>query len=156
MLVRTNGYDANGRLTAQWTPAKGRTQFGYDANGNLTSIVYPTMGTVAYGYDALNRLLSVSGPLGNSSFTYANLGAFKSALASEGGRWSGDTVTYGHSGPDLTSIALGSWNESIALDAARRPSSITSPAGHVHEHLQRRRPAVGFVADARRHDHVQL
>jgi YD repeat-containing protein len=38
VLVRTNGYNVNGWLTSQWTPAKGPTQFGYDNSGNLTSV----------------------------------------------------------------------------------------------------------------------
>ena len=41
VLVKTNGYDAEGRLTAQWTAAKGLTQGGYDAKGNLVSAHYP-------------------------------------------------------------------------------------------------------------------
>ena len=126
VLVKTNGYDADGQLTAQWTAAKGLTQCGYDPNGNLLSIHYPHS-TINYSYDVLNRLLTMSDGMGNSSFGYANFGAFKSALASETGPWA--TVTYGYSGPNLASISLGSWTESIGRDAALRPQTITSPAG---------------------------
>jgi RHS repeat-associated protein len=87
------------------------------------------MGTVAYGYDALNRRTSMSDSLGNHTFTYANFGAFDSALASESGPWAGDTVSYGYSGKVLASIGVGSWSETIAHDIALRPHMITSPAG---------------------------
>jgi RHS repeat-associated protein len=129
VLARTNGYNVNGWLTSQWTPAKGLTQFGYDNNGNPTSAAYPTMGTVAYGYDTLNRRTSMSDSLGSHTFTYANFGAFDSALGSESGPWAGDTVSYGYSGKVLASIGVGSWSETIAHDIALRPYVITSPAG---------------------------
>ena len=35
MLIITNGYNANGWVTARWTAAKGLASFAYDANGNL-------------------------------------------------------------------------------------------------------------------------
>lgn len=38
VLVRTNGYDPNGRLTNQWTAAKGKSTYVYDAVGNLTAV----------------------------------------------------------------------------------------------------------------------
>ena len=38
-------------------------------------------------------------------------------------------MSYGYSGPNLASIGMGSWVESIAWDAALRPQTITSPAG---------------------------
>ena len=37
-LAWTNGYNANGWLTAHWTPAKLLTQYGYDAVGNLAHL----------------------------------------------------------------------------------------------------------------------
>ena len=126
VLVKTNGYDAEGRLTAQWTAAKGLTHGGYDAKGNLVSVHYPR-GTISYAYDVLDRLTGMSDRVGNHSFTYANFGAFEGALASEVGPWA--TVSYGYSGPNLSSIGVGSWVESITRDSALRPQSITSPAG---------------------------
>ncbi len=129
VLVRTNAYDPNGRLTNQWTAAKGTKRFGYDDDGNLTSVVYPTMATALYGYDALGRMVTYSNALGSSTMTYENFGAGSGALASEGGLWSGDTVSHGHSGRVFTSVNVGSWSQSIARDSALRPSAITSPAG---------------------------
>ncbi len=129
VLVRTNGYDANGRLTASWTPAHGLTHFAYDAVGNLTSITYPTMGTAAYSYDGLNRMLMFSNGFGNCSLTYSNFAAFSGAVASDSGPWTGDTVSYGYTGAGLASVGLGSWSKSISRDSALRPYGITSPAG---------------------------
>ena len=94
VLVRTNGYDANGRLTRQWTAAKGLASFVYDANGNLRTSSYPHF-TIRWTYDGLDRPLSMTDPLGTTSFVYNNFGVFEGALATEGGLWSGDTVTYG-------------------------------------------------------------
>ena len=69
----------------------------------------------------------MSDRVGNTSFSYANFGAFEGALASEAGPWA--TVSYGYSGPNLASIGVGSWVESIGRDSALRPQTITSPAG---------------------------
>ena len=99
------------RLTAQWTAGKGLTHGGYDAKGNRLSVHYPR-GTVSYGYDLLDRLTGMSDRVGNTSFSYANFGAFEGALASEAGPWA--TVSYGYSGPNLSSIGIGSWVESIS------------------------------------------
>lgn len=129
ILVKTNGYNANGQLTSQWTAAKGLTQFGYDANGNLTSIVQPSSGTIAYTYDALDRLLTFSSGIGTSAFSYTNWGAFKGAPASEDGPWASDTINYGYVNHKLASIGLGSWTETIGYDAALRPETFTSSAG---------------------------
>jgi len=38
-------YDANGRFTTRWTPAKLTTAYSYDAMGNLTLINYPASPT---------------------------------------------------------------------------------------------------------------
>src|SRR5205823_13229948 len=80
-------------------------------------------------YDALDRLITMSDALGTTTRSYTNLGAFKSALASEDGPWSSDTVNYAYAGPNLASIALGSWTKTIGRDTSLRPSSIVSAAG---------------------------
>lgn len=129
VLVKTNGYNANGWLTAQWTPAKGRMLFGYDAVGNLKSIYQPNSGTLTYSYDALNRLTGFTDALGSSVLGYTSFGAFSGALTSENGPWANDTVTYGYTAHLLTNIALGSWSQTIGYDAALRPETFTSPAG---------------------------
>jgi RHS repeat-associated protein len=129
VLVKTNGYNANGWLTAQWTAAKGKTTFGHDANGNLTTIVQPNSGTISYTYDALDRLASFTSGIGASTLGYHNWGAFRGALASEDGPWASDTVTYGYTEHKLTSIGLGSWTHGIGYDAALRPNTFTSAVG---------------------------
>ena len=126
VLVKTNGYDANSNLTAEWTAAKGLTTLNLDNNGNVLTIHYPHS-TINYTYDHLDRLLTMSDGLGSHSFTYANFGAFDWALASEAGPLG--TISHGYYGPSLASISIGSWAESITRDSALRPGTITSPAG---------------------------
>jgi len=92
VLVRTNGYDPNGRLTNQWTAAKGKTTYVYDAGGRITSVRYPTS-TNSYSYDDLNRVTAATSSAGSLTRTYTNLGAFQSALKSEDGPWAADTLT---------------------------------------------------------------
>jgi len=127
VLVKTNGYDANSNLTAEWTAAKGLTTFNPDNNGNVLAIHYPNA-TVSYTYDHLDRLLTMSDGLGSHTFSYANFGAFDWELASEAGPLG--TISHGYSGPNLASISINNsvW-ESITRDAALRPGTITSPAG---------------------------
>ena len=137
VLVKTNGYDANSRLIAQWTAAKGLTHLGYDNNGNVLSVQYPHS-TISYTYDSLDRLWTISDGVGNSSFAYANFGAFQSALASEIGPWA--TVSYGYSGLNLTTSASAhGWRALPRMPpfgrgrslrtAARSPTLLTAQAG---------------------------
>jgi YD repeat-containing protein len=81
-------YDANGRVTSRWTPAKGATGYGYDAVGNRTRIVYPRS-AINYAYDALNRLTNMVDAVGTTAFTLTPAGQ----LASETGPWANDTVS---------------------------------------------------------------
>jgi YD repeat-containing protein len=85
-------YDANGRVTSRWTPARGTTYFSYDAVGNLTYVNYPNSSDVSFSYDSLNRLIGMSDGAGSTSFTYTSSGQ----LASEDGPWNSDTVSYGY------------------------------------------------------------
>ncbi len=133
-LVATNGYDANWRLTAHWTPAKGLTTYSYDDAGNLTNVNYPVSPDVALGYDALNRLtnLITTGQFTNS-YSYTNFGAFDGALANEDGPWPNDTVSLGYANRQRTTLSLNSplstFNQTYAYDAARRLTNVTSTAG---------------------------
>src|ERR1051326_3735533 len=63
------------------------------------------------------------------TFTRIEFAALKNALASEDGLRKGDTISYGYSGPNLTSLTIGSWSQTITRDSALRPHSITSAAG---------------------------
>jgi RHS repeat-associated protein len=126
VLVRTNGYDANSRLTTQWTAAKGLATFGYDNNGNLLSIACPAL-SVSCTYDHLDRLSTMSDAVGSHAFSYTNFAAFDSALIGETGPLG--TITRAYSGRNLASINLGSSTTAISRDNALRPHTITSPAG---------------------------
>ena len=88
--------------------------------------------------------------MGSHSFTYANFGAIDWALASEAGPLG--TISHGYYGPNLASISIGSWVESITRDAALRPGTITSPAGTFAYGFRWGGPAVGVVDDAGQHD----
>ena len=126
-LVETNGFDANGRLTAHWTPAKGLTRYGYDNSGNLLSIASPNS-TISYRYDALNRIIGMSDASGASSFSYQGFGAFSSALATETSPF-GDSVTRSYVQGQLRSLSLGSWSQTYQPDSQGHLQSISSPAG---------------------------
>ena len=92
VLVRTNGYDANGQRTTVWTPAKGLTSLSYDAVGNLKTLVSSNRSVTA-DYDALNRLTNTSDAGGTIARAYTNFGAFQGALKSEDGPWADDKIT---------------------------------------------------------------
>jgi RHS repeat-associated protein len=126
-------YDANGRLTNRWSKAKGETAYGYDAAGNLTLVNYPSGTTdITLAYDALNRATNMVDAVGTTKYTFTSAGQ----LLTEDGPWSNDTVTYTYhsSVPGLPTILslqqpTGSWNHTNSFDAAKRLSSLTSPAG---------------------------
>ena len=127
LCVETNGYDANSRLIAHWTPAKGLTRYNYDNNGNLLHVYYPDS-TVSYGYDALNRIVGMGDQVGGSTFTYQAFGAFSGALASETGPL-GDRVSRTYQNRQLRSMSVGSWSQTYTSDTLGRLQNITSPAG---------------------------
>ncbi len=66
-------------------------------------------GTTRYPYDAVSQLLSEDGP------------------------WSNDTITYGYTAMQRTSLSLqqptSSWTNGFAYDNAKRLTSVTSPVG---------------------------
>jgi len=133
VLIETNGYDAAGRLTAHWTPAKGLTTYAKDANGNVTGITYSSGPGITAGYDGLNRITSLGDAVGTHTFTYTNFGAFDGALKTEDGPWASDTVTYGYNQRVPQSLALaqpsGTWSESFGYDGLLRLHTVASDAG---------------------------
>jgi len=133
VLVETNGYDSNGRLTAHWTPAKGLTQYTLDANGNVTHVQYSGSPSLQFAYDPLNRPTNMVDAVGTTAFTYKNFGAFKGTLAGEDGPWPSDTVANNFTGwlPATMTVSQpsGSWTENNDYDALQRLHSVSSPAG---------------------------
>ena len=124
------GYDDNSRLISRWTPAKGTTTYGYDPIGNLTNIVYPLKAPEHMTYDALNHLVTRVDAIGTTRYTYDADGH----VLSEDGPWDDDTVSYTYTNRLRASLTLqtpnGSpWAQGYSYDAARRVSSISSPAG---------------------------
>jgi len=127
VVVRTNGYDANNRLTACWSKARGQTVISFDACDNATNIAYPTLSPVKLTYDALNRPATMSNEVGVTTFGYVPFGAFKGVLNSEAGPFS--TVSYGYVNNLLSTLTASSWSQSFTYDLQNRLQGITSPAG---------------------------
>jgi len=99
----------------------------------LTFTNYPTSPDITLGYNEVNRLSTLSQPgLGTITFSYTDA----ELLASDGGHWPTDTVSYGYhpSAPRLrTALTVqqpsGSWSQSYGYDAAHRLQTVTSSAG---------------------------
>ena len=124
------GYDLDDRLTNRWTPTKGTTVYRYDPAGNLTNVIYPINPSLVLGYDPLNRLTNMIDGVGSSYYSYDAAGQ----LLSEDGPWVDDTVSYVYTNRLRASLSLlqpnsSSWVQAYGYDAAKRFSSITSPAG---------------------------
>jgi len=124
------GYDANGRLTNRWTPAKGTTVYSYDAAGNLTFVNYPSSPDLTFQYDALHRLTNMLDGVGTTVYSYANFGA----VLSEDGPWEKDTVSFTYTnrlraGLSLAQFSGPAWTQGYGYDASHRVKSISSPAG---------------------------
>ena len=122
-------YDQNSRLTNRWSIAKTNTYYQYDLVGNLTNIDYAVSTDVRFEYDALNRVTKMVDAAGTTIYSYAAGGQ----LWTEDGPWSSDTVTNSYSNRLRTGLSLaqptGSWTNSFGYDAAKRLTSVTSPAG---------------------------
>ncbi len=131
------GYDANGRLTWRkfWSSStqNKQTLYRYDDAGNLTGIDYPDSRDIGFTYNAVNQVATMStAGLGTTTFNYTDAGN----LASEGGLWPNDTVSYAYhaTSPRLrTGLTVrqpsGTWSHSFGYDAARRLRTLTGPAG---------------------------
>ena len=123
------GYIPNGWLTNRWSIAKTNTYYQYDSVGNLTNIDYAVSTDVRFEYDALNRVTKMVDAAGTTIYSYAAGGQ----LWTEDGPWSSDTVTNSYSNRLRTGLSLaqptGSWTNSFGYDAAKRLTSVTSPAG---------------------------
>lgn len=126
VLVKTNGYDANGRLVAAWSAAKGLSRFVYDANGNVVTNQYPGMAARSFSYDSLDRLTSFFNGSNYSTLTYAGFGAFQSALATESTPWMNSTVSRGYTQGRLSSMQAGSTTLGIGYDGIGRPQTFSS------------------------------
>jgi YD repeat-containing protein len=129
-LMFVHGYDPNSRLTNRWTPAKGTTSYGYDPVGNLTNIVYAHSPSITLQYDALNRLTNMVDGVGTTTYRYDAVGQ----LLSEDGPWVDDTVSYTYNNRLRSSLSVPApntlaWTESYGYDAAKRLTSVASPAG---------------------------
>jgi RHS repeat-associated protein len=132
-IILTNAYYANGLLSKRWSKAKGLTQYGYDQVGNLTNVNYPSSTDLRYAYNSLNRITNMVDAAGTTKYTYHTGGM----LATEGGLWSNDTVTYSYhplvSGL-LTNVTVSqltqNYSATYGYDAAKRMSTVTSTAGN--------------------------
>jgi len=123
-------YDANSRLTNRWSKAKTNTVYSYDAVGNLTNINYPVTTDVVLSYDALNRLTNMTDTAGTTKFTYYAGGL---PNTEDGPTLSSDVVTYTYTNRLIKNLSVqqstGSWTNGFTYDAAKRLSTVASPAG---------------------------
>lgn len=124
-------YDANGRMTNQWTPEKGNVKYSYDAVGNQTQIDYPVSFDITFAYDAADRITNMTDEVGTTRWTNDSAGRVQSI----DGPWSDDTLTlaYNKSGQRI-SLTLSQpnrddWSQSYEYDGASRLDSLASPAG---------------------------
>ena len=131
-LMFSYRYDGNSRLTNLWTPAKNgiTTSYRYDAGGNLTNIVYQTSPAITMRYDALNRLTNMVDGVGTTTYAYDAAGQ----PLTENGPWADDTVSYTYNNRLRASVSVlgpnaSAWTEAYGYDAAKRLTSLTSPAG---------------------------
>ncbi|MES3030935.1 MAG: RHS repeat-associated core domain-containing protein [Patescibacteria group bacterium] len=124
-------YDADGRLTNRWTPAKQNTYYGYDAVGNLTVVDYNLSTDLHFAYDAVDRLTNMVDALGTTAFNYTSVGL----LAGEDGPWSNDAVSYGYTNQLRSSMTVAgalmvpSWQQSYGYDPGKRPKLLTASEG---------------------------
>jgi len=122
-------YDLNNRVTNRWSKEKGNTVYTYDLVGNLTFINYPSTPDVTFFYDPLNRLTNIVDGVGTTAFGYTS----GNQLLLEDGPFASDTLTNGYVNRLRTSLALqqptGVWTNQFGFDAAKRLTSVISPAG---------------------------
>ena len=120
-------YDPDNRLTNRWSAAKASTTYKYDAVGNLTNVVYPVSPQIKLAYDKLSRLTNMVDGIGTTTYGYDAV----AQLWNEGGLWPNDTVSYTYANRLRMSLSLASapWIQRYGYDAARRLTSIISPAG---------------------------
>jgi RHS repeat-associated protein len=129
--------DPNGQISIRWTPQFGTNGYGYDEVGNLKSIAYP-LSSISYAYDALNRLKTMVDDSGTTTFGYTAAGQLQTA----DGPWTSDTVTYGYTQGQRTSLSLGSLNFGYGYDSAWRLYTLTSPAGSFNYAYDAQRPTL--------------
>jgi RHS repeat-associated protein len=138
-------YDPNSRLTNRWSAAKGNTKYSYDAAGNLTLVDYPVSPNVTFQYDPLNRVTNMVDAVGTTKYAYAIGGQ----LWTEDGPWSNDTVTNIYDNRLRTGLRLqqptGLWTNEFGYDAAKRLTSVTSPAGTFSYTLAATAPASPLI-----------
>ncbi len=128
-VIFVYGYDADNRLTNRWTPVTSNTVYLYDFVGNLTTVRYQ-IGTNSFSYDSLNRPTNMVDAVGTTVYSYDQVGQ----LLSENGPWADNTVTYTYAnrlrkGLSVQAPNASPWVQSYGYDAARRLTSVTSPAG---------------------------
>lgn len=122
-------YDADGRLTNRWTPAKLNTTYTHDDLGNITAINYNATTDITLGYDALGRLTNMVDAAGTTKLGYVN-----QHLAFEDGPWNDDRVAYTTTANKRTRLTVAQpsgidWSLGYAYDAGGKIDSITSADG---------------------------
>ncbi len=128
-VVLKYAYNADGRLLSRWSAAKGTTYYTNDAVGNLTGIGYPSSHSQTYSYDALNRVTNMVDAAGTTLYRYTAM----NQILTEDSPFASDTLTNLYSNGLRVGLLLqqptGLWTNGFAYDAAKRLTSVASPAG---------------------------
>jgi len=124
-------YDPNDRLTNRWSAAKGNTVYEYDPIGDLTNVAYPVSSSLAFRYDGLNRLTNMVDGVGATAFAWTP----DNQLASAGGLWPDDTVSYAYNNrlPGTLNVLApnaDAWTQTYGYDSLARLTNVASPAGN--------------------------
>jgi RHS repeat-associated protein len=121
------GYDADGRLTLQTSPA-GNTTYTYNDRGLITGSTAPGS-TAAYVYNADGQITSRTDPTGTATFTY-NIDGAPQTVADP---LTGVTATYTYGTAALQSITFGTGgpSENLTYDNLSRVATNTwqNPSG---------------------------
>jgi RHS repeat-associated protein len=118
-------YDANCQVKSCWTPQKGTTSFVRDPVGRIRTNNYPHDPQVVYTYDPNGHIVQMTDAVGTDTITYSPTGQPET----EGGLWTGDTVTKNYNNQLRSNLSLGTLTTTFNYDAAHRLKNIISANG---------------------------
>src|SRR5581483_8204419 len=108
--TKTLGYDLDGRLTSEATPA-GTETFGYNDRGEILNAAGPA-GSSSFGYDTAGRMTSRSDAAGTATFTWTH----NSQLQTATDPLTATTATYSYdNAEELTGISYGAGNDTRTI-----------------------------------------
>ncbi|MFD0555662.1 RHS repeat-associated protein [Stackebrandtia endophytica] len=132
----TTVYDAVGNPVEQWLPGGVTRQATFDANGQLTGETgagaEALTASKELGYDQNGRLASISGPAGDTMFTYNDRGLLTATTGANTASFSYDADGLLHTRTDAAGTTT------FTYDAAGRIATISEPlTGQTHQYTWR-------------------